>query len=818
MDAKDESSSYVTYGMLHKNHEFVDWVRVDLEEDDMVRVQNANANILDDNSLKDMDERAFEKLKAQWQEISVSEATSKTRGSGEKTNSLPNTKVRDGILLGKKLLASASAKTLTPDSISYGVFDADWNPVKLSPRHSNVDVAILLHAASKEGKNNTTATTISETTNTTNNGMRTYLTGKLETDPNTTHSDVTVTKSMVIDGKLPIVPVRRSIQQQFLIKQSVQLFFRKDSIQFFACFPLRYSPRTIYRFDMVNGGIDHTFWQKMKINNSNQTQPTIENNKPSMKMNEKLIEMRSKMASNTAEIQKTLRTGTDEFRTNFNTKVSTTKESILNLTSKKGLLSNNNNDDVAAADVAAAAAGEKAAEKPKVPAKQRLSLMRMKTKMANNRFSMKNSFASKASTTTEDSHSLLETNQNKTSQEGESKVVEKAQSTTNKLAQMKLRMSENTSKMRFSFMNKKNVARTTEGETSKEAVNEKANMTDKLSQMKLKMSDNTNQMKERMSQNTLSMKTSFASKMATTKTSFWNVGKKNGGESKAGETANTDSDVNSSFLSEEEFTFTIDGEDDDDNESGLMTALTVPSTTRRASSPAGYVALSFDDAPCRFEDRSHSQLETVLDLLKKYDAKATFMVISSFLADCHEPDMIRLLQEGHELANHGTRDKAMDKMATSVEVFVEALEECNSKIEELQKKADTEIGVKWFRAPQSRYTKIMEEGLVQKGMHNVMCDAYAACPIVEDGPWIADMLNKQIRNGSVALLHMPEKCGFREHTLEALEQLLEHLQKRNFKVVSIGELHKLAEEVANSKSKQEESKKAVPEEKAVVPV
>merc|ERR1712071_289921 len=166
--------------------------------------------------------------------------------------------------------------------------------------------------------------------------------------------------------------------------------------------------------------------------------------------------------------------------------------------------------------------------------------------------------------------------------------------------------------------------------------------------------------------------------------------------------------------------------------------------------------------------------------------------------------MIRLLVEGHELANHGVKDEAMDKMATSVDTFVEAIDECNTKITELQKKANTEVGVKWFRAPQAKYTKIMEEGLVQRDMHNVMCDAYAACPIVEDGPWIASALSKQIRNGSIALLHMPEKRGFREHCLEALEQLLEDLQKRNFKVVTVGELDRIAKEVAALK--QEESK------------
>jgi peptidoglycan/xylan/chitin deacetylase (PgdA/CDA1 family) len=351
--------------------------------------------------------------------------------------------------------------------------------------------------------------------------------------------------------------------------------------------------------------------------------------------------------------------------------------------------------------------------------------------------------------------------------------AEKATTTTTmttKLSQMKLRMSENTTSMKNNFATKVSTTKESilkinkggveggndgEGEATADGDTDKK-MPAKLSQMKLRMSG------------LLSIKK-----------------KKNDTTTNAAEGKEDETTTDLATTSTGDFTFTIDGEDDDDVNKTLGT-----------SSPAGYVALSIDDAPCRFDDRSHSQLENVLDLLKRYDAKATFVVISSFLAECHEPDMIRLLEEGHELANHGVRDEAMDKMATSVDTFVEALDECNNKIIDLQKKANVEIGVKWFRAPQSRYTKIMEEGLVVKDMHNVMCDAYAACPIVEDGPWIASTLSKQIRNGSIACLHMPEKCGFREHCLEAMEQLLEDLKKRNFKVVTVGELQTIAESVA----------------------
>ena len=170
-----------------------------------------------------------------------------------------------------------------------------------------------------------------------------------------------------------------------------------------------------------------------------------------------------------------------------------------------------------------------------------------------------------------------------------------------------------------------------------------------------------------------------------------------------------------------------------------------------------------------------SLLPQVLDLLTKYNqSKATFMVVSEFAnRPCHQHDMLRLLREGHELANHGIRDVPMDTYPT-VQQFVTALDDANrvlttlqrlafhddddddekvetrdadaainagknndddaNKKNEYENKAKTndatmmtnKIGVKWYRAPQAKYTKLMEEGLAQRDMYNVMCDSYAA--------------------------------------------------------------------------------------------
>jgi peptidoglycan/xylan/chitin deacetylase (PgdA/CDA1 family) len=212
----------------------------------------------------------------------------------------------------------------------------------------------------------------------------------------------------------------------------------------------------------------------------------------------------------------------------------------------------------------------------------------------------------------------------------------------------------------------------------------------------------------------------------------------------------------------------------------------------------GHVALTIDDAPSRFGPRN-SQLDAVRELLAEYDAKATFMVVGKFVTG-HEQQMVQLLEEGHEFGNHGISDQAHHKFDSDND-FLEALDSCNTRIENLQRQqqlmtlnksqALQPVGVRYFRAPHGKYTKRMEELVQSRNMVNVMCDAYAADPIVEDGDYIARSLTRQARDGGILLIHIPER-GFRDYCLVALKGLLEGLKRRKLKVVSVGMLEALA--------------------------
>jgi peptidoglycan/xylan/chitin deacetylase (PgdA/CDA1 family) len=204
------------------------------------------------------------------------------------------------------------------------------------------------------------------------------------------------------------------------------------------------------------------------------------------------------------------------------------------------------------------------------------------------------------------------------------------------------------------------------------------------------------------------------------------------------------------------------------------------------------IALTIDDAPCRFPQHEASQVSCVKALLQKYKAKATFMVVGSW---CNQPehrnDMISLLKEGHELGNHCMLDRSYE--FDSPRVFGIAVDECSAIIQDLQTAAGlSATGVKWFRAPHGRFTQDMAQVLARRGLVNTMCDTYASCPIVQDPDFIAAHLTQTCQDGSILLIHMPEK-HVRQWCLAALEKLLQGLQERGFRAVTVGEMARLAQ-------------------------
>eukprot|EP00656_Telonema_subtile_P031790 TRINITY_DN34808_c0_g1_i1.p1 TRINITY_DN34808_c0_g1~~TRINITY_DN34808_c0_g1_i1.p1 ORF type:complete len:263 (-),score=26.51 TRINITY_DN34808_c0_g1_i1:163-951(-) len=197
----------------------------------------------------------------------------------------------------------------------------------------------------------------------------------------------------------------------------------------------------------------------------------------------------------------------------------------------------------------------------------------------------------------------------------------------------------------------------------------------------------------------------------------------------------------------------------------------------------GHIAMTIDDAPC-LGDASESLVDDLLELLARYNFKATFMICSDFVP-AHEESMRKIVAAGHELANHMPADRSYS--GDSYEDVIASLDRTSEVIQQFQSGP-----VRWFRAPHGRYSKNMQRCVREREMINVMVDCYANDPHIEDPVYISNFMLENVKSGSVALIHTPQK-SFRRWNLPAIELFLEGLREKGLRAVTVGQLTELAQ-------------------------
>ncbi|WP_419962054.1 polysaccharide deacetylase family protein [Psychrobacillus sp. BM2] len=187
------------------------------------------------------------------------------------------------------------------------------------------------------------------------------------------------------------------------------------------------------------------------------------------------------------------------------------------------------------------------------------------------------------------------------------------------------------------------------------------------------------------------------------------------------------------------------------------------------------VALTFDDGP-------HPKYTAeILDILAKHNAKATFFIVGEYAEK--NPDLIlRQYNEGHEIANH---------------TYTHHRKTTLSKLEvELKQTDDLIFGItgyrpELFRPVEGQYTDQMIQRVAKKGYQVVMWSWHQD---TEDwkNPGV-QRIEKKVLNGvepgNIILFH--DGGGNRSQTVEALEKIVEELQKQGYVFVTVSELIKI---------------------------
>ena len=181
------------------------------------------------------------------------------------------------------------------------------------------------------------------------------------------------------------------------------------------------------------------------------------------------------------------------------------------------------------------------------------------------------------------------------------------------------------------------------------------------------------------------------------------------------------------------------------------------------------VSLTFDAA------WGNEDTQQLIDILGKYNAKATFFVVGEW-ADKYPESVKALHDAGHEVMTHSDDHAHFSKL--SPEEIVANINRSCDKIEKI-----TGVRPQLFRCPYGEYNDTVIGTLTDMGMYTVQWD-------VDSLDWkdlgaeeITERVTGNVKSGSIVLFHNAAK-----HTPEALPGIIEELLRDGYRIVPVSEI------------------------------
>lgn len=181
------------------------------------------------------------------------------------------------------------------------------------------------------------------------------------------------------------------------------------------------------------------------------------------------------------------------------------------------------------------------------------------------------------------------------------------------------------------------------------------------------------------------------------------------------------------------------------------------------------VAISFDVS------WGTDNTEKILDILDKYNVKATFFIVGGWIDD--SPDKVKeIYDRGHEIGNHSNKHPDMTKL--SKDKIIEDIDICDAKVRKV-----TGEGTKLFRFPEGAYNNLAVDTVKETGHYSVQWDV-DSIDWKEQGADIEyNRIISKTKPGSILLFHNNAK-----YTPENLPRVIEELQSKGYKFVKVGDL------------------------------
>jgi peptidoglycan/xylan/chitin deacetylase (PgdA/CDA1 family) len=184
------------------------------------------------------------------------------------------------------------------------------------------------------------------------------------------------------------------------------------------------------------------------------------------------------------------------------------------------------------------------------------------------------------------------------------------------------------------------------------------------------------------------------------------------------------------------------------------------------------IALTFDDGPSE-------NTNSVLDILKKYNIKATFFLIGSKV-EANQEVLKRLVEEGHQVGNH-TYHHSKSTGFYPVKKLEHELVSTRAVV-----KRYVGLNMKLYRPPFGVTTPNLAKVVSQLRLNVIGWSVRSFDTTRQSAESIIQRIVKDVKPGAVVLLH-----DDREKCTTILETIIPHLLNQQYTFATVGELFKI---------------------------
>ena len=166
-------------------------------------------------------------------------------------------------------------------------------------------------------------------------------------------------------------------------------------------------------------------------------------------------------------------------------------------------------------------------------------------------------------------------------------------------------------------------------------------------------------------------------------------------------------------------------------------------------------------------------VEDMLDIFKKYEIKSTFFVGGTWAKENNEI-LKRIVNEGHEIANHGTNHKEHEKI--NYEQNLTEIQTCHEIVKHI-----TGLDMELFAPPGGSYSKNTIKAAEFLGYKTIMWTRDTIDWRDKNAELICNRATINMSGGDLILMHPTAK------TVEALEKIISFSQSRGLNLTKVSE-------------------------------